>query len=220
MFLLVSAATLPCMGRELDRRCLEGDCVILTVENGRVFAERTGEFAGKREVAKVEEAGVPFVPATEAPLNYTKTSRGWITVVSVFLPKEYDFDAPELHLYLYDAQRDRKVVSDLYNFLGSLNVGRIFHGTNAEFVQVSSTGAHAYVVRTIVWLLPAAGTPAVLLDVPGLLSRIQQATSKEPAGLWINRQTYDGVHAETKGEKPEFWMWNPNRKTLILAPGR
>jgi len=217
LILFVAAVTLPCLGRELDHRCLEGDCVILSVQNGKVFAERTGEFAGKREIERVDNAGIPFVPSTEAPIRYARTSRGWVAVVSAFLPKEYDFDGPELRLYIFDSQRKLKTVSNQYNFLGSFNAGRIFKNSDSEFVQVSSTGAHAYVVRTVVWLLPTLGSPVAVLDVPGLLNHVQQAATSVAAGLWIDLQTYDGMHAETKGQKTEFWRWNSDRQAFTLV---
>jgi hypothetical protein len=110
-------------------------------------------------------------------------------------------------------------VSDQYSFLGSLNVGKIFR-TEDQLVQISTTGAHAYVVRTVVWWLREAGPPAVVLDVPGLLSHIESARQGQSGGLWINVQAYDGVHAETKGEKPEFWSWNVSRKMLVAEPRR
>jgi hypothetical protein len=218
LVLLSSSVTFPCAGKEIDRRCLEGDCVILTVEHGVVFAESTGDYVSKREIAKINEAGIPFVPAAEAPIRYAKTDRGWVAVVSAFLPKEFDYTAPELRVYIFDPQRNLRTASDQYNFLGSFNVGGIFH-TDAEFVEISTSGSHVYVARTAVWLLPATGPPSLLLDLPGMLRRIRRATPQSAAGLWIDIQTYDGVHAETKGWRPEFWTWSPARVAFILAPG-
>ena len=56
-------------------------------------------------------------------------------------------------------------------------MGRLFN-TDSEFLQVSTDGEHEYVVRTFVWLLPEKGRlPILLMDVPGLVSRIQEANS-------------------------------------------
>lgn len=214
MLVVVSA----CSAKELDRRCLAGDCVILMIESGKVLVERTGEFAVKREVAKYDQRGAPLVPSNEAPILYAETPRGWIAIVTAFLPREFDFDAPELRVYILDSQRQQRTVADAYNLLESFHVGRIFN-TNSEFVQISTTGSHAYVVRTLVWLLPESGPPTSLMDVPGLLDRIE-VPAGQPSGLWINREMYDGVRSDTKGQKPEFWKWDADRKMLILTQRR
>ena len=57
-----------------------------------------------------------------------------------------------------------------------------------------------------------------MLDTPGVVDRVQLKEDGEEAGLWISRETYDGVHAETKGKKLEFWIWAEDRKTLALGP--
>ena len=216
--LIVQMATLLCHSKELSRRCLQEDCVVLTVEGGKVFAERTGEFAGKREVANYDSKGASLVPKTEAPIRFSKTPGGWTAVVTAYLPEEFDFDAPELRLYLFDPGGKRAAMDDNYSLLGSFDAGRILN-TEDEFALISSTGAHAYVVRTSAWFLPASGPPKHVLDVPGLLASTQESNAGPP-GLFIYRQTYDGIHAETKGEVKEFWIWNPDRKTFALKPDR
>ena len=103
-------------------------------------------------------------------------------------------------------------MDDNYNILGDFKAGKILH-TDEEFALISSTGAHAYEVRTSVWLLPSSGPPRHVLDVPGLLTTVQLGRSP---GLFIDRQTYDGIHAETKGQVKEFWAWNPDQKAFTL----
>ena len=193
---------------ELARRCLQGDCVRLILERGVVFAQRTGEFSGKREVGPYEARGNSLVPKSEAPIRYAKTPHGWTVVVTAFLPQEFDFNAPNLRLYLFDPRGRRVVVDENYNLLGSFAAGRILH-TDGEFAQISSTGDHADMVRTSVWLLPVTGPPKHVLDVHGLLGSIQEPNAGAPPGLWIYLQTYDGMHPETKGEKRAFWVWKP-----------
>ena len=208
---------LQCEGTELDHRCLRADCVVLVVEKGVVFAKRTGEFSGKRKVAALDVRGIPYVSAAEAPIRYARTRTGWIAVVSAFLPSAFDFDAPELRLYIFNSQGSRVVASDNYNMLSSFHVGRLFFD-DAELVQISSTGAHAYVVRTVVWLLPRKGPPKILLDVPGLVTHIECSNGSRPSGFWIDEETYDGFHAETKGHRSEFWIWDAQRRVLRLHP--
>jgi hypothetical protein len=92
-------------------------------------------------------------------------------------------------------------------------------GTGNEFLLVMIQGEHTYVIRTLVWLLPDnSSSPILLLDVPGLVDNIPKAGPGIQAGIWIQRETYDGVNADTKGRKPEFWAWDEAQKTLTLTP--
>jgi hypothetical protein len=212
--LTVCLATLSCHGEELSRRCLQGDCVVLLLEEGKLFAERTGEFAGKREIGNYDSKGASLVPKTEAPIRFSKTQRGWTAIVTAYLPEQFDFDAPELRLYLFDPSGKRAVVDDNYNLLGDFKTGKILN-TGDEFALISSTGAHAYVVRTSAWFLPTTGPPKHVLVVSGLLVSIRESNAGPP-GLLIDRQTYDGVHAETKGTVKELYVWSAETKTLTL----
>jgi hypothetical protein len=189
---------------------------VLRVEKGKVFAERTGEFGGKREVGSYNSRAAPLVPKAEAPIRFSKTHNGWTVVVTAYFPEEFDFDAPELRLYLFDPGGKRATVDDHYNLLGTLKAGKIL-STGEEFALIDSTGGHAYVVRTSAWLLPTSGPPKHVLDVPGLLARIR---NDDVPGLFIDRETYNGVHAETKGRVKEFWAWNPDQKSFVLKPDR
>lgn len=205
--------------REIDRRCLNGDCVVLVMEGRRVLAHRVGELSGERWIGNFAEEAVTLVGPTEAPVLYATSPMGWRAVVSAFLPAEFDYDAPELRLRIFDAKGEQRTAVDDYNILGSFHIGRIF-GTEREFLLMSTTGAHSYVVRTRVWLLPRDGAPFLALEVPGALKRIQTADSGQDAGVWINREMYDGIHAETKGAKQEFWVWNDSKRTLTVNQDR
>ncbi len=209
--IVILAATL-CHGKELNRICLQGDCVVLTEEAGKVSVERTGEFAQKREVGIYEPRAASLVPQTEAPIRFSKTQNGWTAVVTAYLPEQFDFDAPELRLYLFDPRGMRAAVDDNYNLLGTFQAGRILR-TPDEFALISSTGAHAYVVRTSIWLLPPLGPPKHVMDVPGLPAGTRES-SATPPGLFIDRQTYDGIHAETKGQVKELWVWDRDKRTF------
>jgi len=52
-------------------------------------------------------------------------------------------------------------------------------------------------------------------NVNGALIRFQAASSRVPAGVWIDRETYDGVHGNTKGRQHTFWRWDPDTKILL-----
>ena len=218
-FLFVTAA--PVTAKQLDRKCDQGDCLALVVENGNVLGQRTGEFSpGKLEIGKYDPKGARLVSPKEAPIMYSKTQRGWVAVVAAYIPEDVLL-WPQLRLYIFDPQGHRTTVEDLYNRIGptarpNFRMGKLFN-TNSEILQVSTDGEHSYVVRTLIWLLPENGTPKLLLDAPGLVDRIQQAAAGKQAGFSIQRETYDGVHAETKGQKREFWVWDEEQKTLRMA---
>jgi len=219
---LLAALSAPCgsFGREIDRRCLQGHCVILSIENGRVLARRTGgTFTGQTVVGTFAPAGTRFVPPSEAPILHSTMRSGWHVTVSAYLPEEFDYDAPELRVRILAPLGRQETVSDEYNLLGSFHIGSIFN-TDSQFLQVCTTGARAYFARSRVWLLGQSGSPELLLDVPGWLAGIETPREGKPAGLWIDRDTYDGVNAETKGHKREFWIWEEGRKTFSLAADR
>jgi hypothetical protein len=209
----------------VDKKCEQGKrneyCLVLRIENGKVFAKSSGgDFPGKREIGNFDSRGMSLVPSTEAPILYSRTERGWVAVVTAFVPPDFVW-WPELRLYIFDPQGKRALKQDLYISLGRPNhpnfrMGKLFN-TDSELLQVSTDGEHSYVVGTFVWLLPERGTPVQLMDVTGVVSRVQEEAPKQEPGFWIERETYDGVHSETKGYKAEFWVWNEQAKKLTPA---
>jgi len=204
--------------QQLDRKCFQSDCLTLAVEKGIVFGQHTGPQVGKLKIGEFDARGIGFVPTTEAPIQYSRTERGWVAVVAARVPKDFIL-WPELRLYLIDPAGHQRSQEDLYTLLHDFRVGRILN-TRTELAEVSTVGDHSYVVRTLIWLLPEVNSrPKLLLHGEGLLNRIQPVTAsgREP-GFWIDRETYDGIHAETKGWKPEFWAWDEDHKILTLRP--
>jgi hypothetical protein len=210
----------------VDKKCVQGKlneyCLLLRVKNGKVFAESSGggDFPGKLEIGNFDSRGTSLVPSTEAPILYSRTDRGWVAVITAFVPPDFALWS-ELRLYIFDPQGKRAVTKDLYISLGRPNrpdfrMGKLFN-TKSELLQVGTYGEHSYAVETFVWLLPEIGAPAQLIDVPGAVTRVQKAESGQDPGLWIDHETYDGVHSETKGFKAEFWVWNEQAKKLTPA---
>lgn len=211
--------------QEIKRECSYGDCLSLAIRDGTVVAERTGAFStGTLQIGKHDARGARLLPSSEVPVFYGKTQRGWVAVVAAYIPRDFLL-WPELRLHIFDSEGQQRTVEDLYNSVGkpdhpNIRIGKIFN-SNTELLQVSTDGEHAYVVRTLVWHLPTKnGSPVKLLDVLGLVDRVQQPTSRARGGFWIQRQTYDGLHARTKGWKLEFWAWDEGTQKLILTSGR
>jgi len=206
----------------VDRQCYQRDCLTLVIENGKVLGQRSGGFSpGNLELGKYDVRGASLVSAKEAPVLYSKTRRGWVGLVAAYIPEEALL-WPQLRLYIFDPQGHRTTTQDLYIRIGSeaqpnFRIGALFN-TNSEFLQVSTDGEHSYVVRTLIWLLPDKGAPRLLLDEPSLVNRVQQSSAGRRGGIWTQRETYDGVHAETKGSKSEFWAWDEDQKALQLVP--
>ena len=191
---------------ELDRRCLDKDCVSLRIESGRVYVDNTGEFARTIHIGTYDISAKSDVPPTEAPILSKKTSNGWIAIVTASLPSKFDFNAPVLRVYILNRLHEKQLSFDSQMTLDSFRAGRLFNVTD-EFVQISASGEHAYVVQTVVWHLPKNGSPKLMIDVPGLVAGINVVSR----GIWIDRQTYDGIHAESKGHRRELWSWRSGR---------
>jgi hypothetical protein len=93
-------------------------------------------------------------------------------------------------------------------------LGRLFGGTD-EVLVFTSNEEHAYNVQTEIWLLPEQGKPKLLAVVPGVFGEFVAASSEHKAGVWIDRETYDGVNSSTKGRALELWEWNGSGQTLV-----
>jgi hypothetical protein len=97
-------------------------------------------------------------------------------------------------------------------------IGSLFGGDD-EIFAITSDGGHAYTAQTEIWFLPERGRPKKLLSVPGVYEEFTSASAGKLAGVVVARQTYDGIHAETKGETNEFYAWNRENESLTLQQG-
>jgi hypothetical protein len=204
----------------IARMCFEsGECDRLVVRNDMVEFVPAGTPSGRRSVGHYVPEDQALVPQGEAPILDLKSATGWHIVVSAGFIYGGNPLGPSLAVYLFDrtgrlAQREK-----LQLRVESYEVGDLF-GQGQEFLQITSGGEHAYVVNTYVWLLAAVGPPKLLVSAYGMLDRIQTANAAAPGGLWIAMQTYDGIHSETKGWRPQFWQWDPQHLRFDVASGR
>lgn len=189
----------------------EDVCEILAVDHGDVVYVEPG--IRRMVIGQYVSAARSFVPAPEAPIRDVRSPSGWHVVVSSFLDcKEV---SAELRVRLFRPDGTLGGVSDILTVLEGIEVGYLF-GDGDDVLAIQSSEEHSYNSRTDVWLLPNRGEPQRLLDINATLGRFSGAVKGARPGVWVNRQTYDGVHASTKGWVGEFWVWNHQRKSLTL----
>jgi hypothetical protein len=208
----------PTLARELVRKCLKGDCASLAVEgNSVIFRETSGYMPSPRNFGRYIAADHALVPATEAPIRDVRTRGGWIVIATAALD-DYAPDGPTIRIRLIDkAGRIAETFAGGDNILDKLSVSSPF-GAETNVVVAETSGFHAYVVTVFVWLIAPDGPPKLLVKDTGGFSRFGGNKANGHAGLWIDHETYDFVHAETKGHRLEFWQWDDNERSLGKAP--
>jgi hypothetical protein len=204
---LIAASTAFC--RQVDRVCLAGQCQSLEVEGGVVRFADPSPPSRNLVIGSYVDAAQSLVPATEAPIREL-ASHGWRVVVSAFL--DHEEDEVRLRLRCFAPGGLLRKTEDLLSSLDEAEVGYLFGGSD-EILAVTSTEEHAYNAMTEIWYLPMVGEPKVVLSSA---STIEKFSSGDDPGVTVKRETYDGVHAETKGRVPEFWAWNRSAKALTL----
>ena len=124
-----------------------------------------------------------------------------------------------MRLRIFDSQGELQEKYDGNYVLDDIEAGNLF-GTSDVVLSIQTNGMRSYIQDTVIWLLPDVGKPKQLLHAVGALRRFQPTGSGANGlpGVWIDRETYDGVHAQTRGRKFEFWQWNSVSKTLSLGP--
>jgi hypothetical protein len=201
---------------EVDRICWKSDvpdvCEVLEVAQGNV----TYTGPGTRRLVLGEYAGAAqrFVPRTEAPIRDLRSARGWHIVVSAVLQKE---DLPRLRIRFFGPDWSVRATKEALMMLEQVEIGRLF-GETDEVLAFQSNEEHSYNSRTSVWLLPERGGPKELIESNAVLGRFSKGSNTARPGVWISRQSYDGLHSDTKGWVDEFWAWDPARRSLILEP--
>lgn len=200
--------------RPIDKKCLNGDCVFLSLSDGLVFFERTGTSAGKARIGEYDSKIAGLLPPVEAALSHLDTQTGWTVVASSFLPPDFDIEAPRLRIRAVDGRGNETVMDEGHVYLHKLMSVDAFSSASRLVIH-SSIGSHAYDVRTKVWILPQEGNPQLILDVVGLLESVQAANPERPPGLWIEFETYDGVDGATKGRRLSFVRWDADAKRFI-----
>jgi hypothetical protein len=205
--ILIPMLTLWAAAGQRDIVCLN-DCSILEVRNGVVqFTDGFRRINIGRYVAEDQQ----LVPRTEAPTLDLRSQRGWHVVVSAVL--DHQELGEKLRLRFFDSSGVLRLQDDLLMMLEQQRIGRLFGGAD-EVLAITSNEEHAYNSQTDVWFLPEQGDPKRVLSVRGVFQAFSD--SRESPGVVVFRQTYDGVHSETKGFIREEYAWDTGSKVLRL----
>ena len=199
-------------GRQVDRVCQNNYCRSLVIQQGEV---RLVETTPNRDLVlgRYLEAEQRFVQKNEAPLASLQSGRGWHIVIASFLDRVNDRAAMKVHFLAPDGRL--AVTEDVLMVLDDADVGNLF-GDKDEVLAITSNEEHAYNAETSIWLLLDKAKPKLLLRVKGVIEGFIRAGREH--GVWIDRQTYDGVNPLTKQHVREFWKWNAGEQTLTLRP--
>jgi hypothetical protein len=203
---------------QIDIICSGDDCDVLAVQNGSVILIQGGPFPIRGpDLGKYLSAAQPLVPRTEAPVRDLRSPGGWRVIASVYL--DHAKRHPSLHLRFLGPDGRLKATTSVLPATVETKVGDLFGGGD-EIFAVTSFEQHVYNTQTGIWFLPALGEPKELLAVLGGIKEFHGAAAGGVPGVMIARQTYDGIHAETKGTVNEFYTWNRDTKALSPPVGR
>jgi hypothetical protein len=205
---LVAQTTIP---GQKDAIC-KTQCEFLVVEGESVkFIDRRPP-AKTLLLGKYAREAQRFVPDNEAPVADLRSTRGWHIVASEYLDHQEDEVDSRLRFFGPDGRMEASVKALMV--LEDIKVA-LLNGTD-ELFAVTSNEEHAYNAQTAVWFLPENGKPKEVLEVPGELDSLNSGGAGHLAGVSVERQTYDGVHAETKGHVHEFYVWDAASKSLTI----
>lgn len=209
--LVAASGAVPVQVDSICRPC----CQILTVQDGRVrFIDQW--LTRNLDLGPYATAAQRLVPRTEAPVCDLRSKRGWRVVASVYL--DHGQDEILAHVRFFGPDGRLRATSDALPWLEQTEIGNLFGDSN-EIFAVTSNWEHTYNVQSEIWLLPKREGPKCLLSILGVFGDFSARLAGKPPGVVIARQTYDGVHAETKGIVREFYAWNGQAKSLI-APAK
>lgn len=198
----------------ISRACFDSECRYLIRRDGKIKFVRTGTIPVDRIVGPYLREYQDLVPIKEPPVLERHFSDWRIIVSAVLLEDEYNGPIMRFR-FLGPGGRLLGSYDDDLEVL-SLSIGKLFGGSNTVAAATTS-GAHVYDNTALVWLLPDNEAVKTLLQIPGSTGRIVRVSEGHgPAGIWVNRQTYNGVNPKTKREVPEFWEWHEREKKLAL----
>ena len=206
--LLAPVTSLP---GQIDSICRE-HCEVVAVQAGRVRFIDQWPPARNLDVGKYVPTAQRSVPRTEAPVLDLRSQHGWRIVASVYL--DHKEDEPGTHIRFFGPDGALRSTQDVQLLLEQTKLGTLFGGAD-EIFAITSWEEHAYNTQTQIWLLPPSGPPKLLLDIPGIFQQFSDGAGRSP-GVLVARETYDGVHAETKGKVQEFYVWDSGIESLKL----
>jgi hypothetical protein len=207
LYLLAASAV---FASEVDRVCRNGICEVLTVQDGVV---RLVDSVRTLDLGKQVPAAQTVVPRNEAPIRVLRSLNGWRILISAFLAHSGESEAG-LRVRFFGADARLRTTDTVLIALEQVEIGRLF-GSDDDILALQSNEEHSYNSTADIWLLPERGRPKRLIHANATIGNFIKNSGTRP-GIWIRRQTYDGVSAETKGWVDEFWVWDAKNKSLAL----
>lgn len=199
---------------QIDQVC-HSYCQGLAVQGGVVkFVDKAPHAPRTLVIGPYLRAIQHLVPRTEAPIRNLRSRRGWRIIVSAIL--DHDEGDTKLRVRFFDPAGVSRITDDVLSAVEQIEIGNVF-GSGDEIFAISSEQEHAYNVQTEIWFLPEQGDPKRLLWSPGIFKGFVHGLAGKPPGVIVDRETYDGVHAKTKGRHREFYTWNSRIKSLTLS---
>ena len=191
----------------IDSIC-RNQCEILAVQDGRVkLIDQWAPAARTIDLGKYASAAQGLIPQTEAPVHDLRSPHGWRIVASVYL--DHQRDEASAHVRFFAPDGRLLATKGALELVESLELGE-FAGGADEIVALTSEEEHAYNDQTELWYLPTPGEPKLVLATGGAFERFNSD------GAVLARQTYDGVHADTKGVVDDFYTWDHRSQTMVL----
>jgi hypothetical protein len=204
--------------KQVVRRCIQDSCGIVSIVGTTVRFRETDSgphFLPAYDIGSYDREAQRWVPTNEAALRHVNMPNRWSAVVSASLDHYDSSGGPTVRLRAFTPTGENQLTYDGYFFFDDIESGMLF-GTPDVVLSIQTGGASSSVQDAVVWLISDSGKPKEILRVNGILVRFQ-ATGSGVSGLpgvWIDRDTYDGVHSETRGRKREFWRWDSSSKSL------
>lgn len=195
---------------EIDSICRD-HCQILAVQKGGVILIDEWPPARTVDLGKYAPAAQGFVPRNEAAVRDLRSPNGWHVVASVYL--DHEQDDVLVHVRFFEPNKRLVTTTDALELLERFEIGRLAGGKD-ELLAFASTEEHSYNDQTELWYLPPNGEPKLVLTVAGTFNHFT------PYGVVVSRQTYDGVHSQTKGTVEEQYVWDHDRQTMAVQQSR
>jgi hypothetical protein len=195
----------------LVKQCSAGMCASLGIERGTVVFHCSGGPVSRRSVGNYIAADQPLVPRTEPPIRDLRF-RGWHIVVTALL-RDFDEMGPTIRMRVFDPRGRLTQTLDGDYSLDYIRIGELLD--HAPIFAATTGGIHSY-ISSVYLLLLQEPTPKELLNVNGSIDRFIAGGSP---GVWLSIEQYDGIHAETKGYKREFWAWDRDERKLTRVSG-
>lgn len=202
-------------GQIVDQVCQNEYCERLTISGNSVWYSQTVP-ASRVLIGRYLKVRHPPIPATEAAVLVLRSLGGWSVVASAFLHHDaLNEGEPAIRLRFWSASGRLTTTHDVLAKIEDRKIGRLFGG-NDEIFAINSWEEHVYNTLIELWFLPTVGDPKLLLNAQGTFKKFSEGGPQEDPGVTILRETYDGVHADTKRYTEEFYIWNSESKTLNL----